>query len=995
MKDKFGQGNRVGENHRFKAIGALLRACTGILMAHFLLLISHSANAQGLPLIRNYTATEYGGHNRNYDIAIGQDGTVFVANFEGLLYYDRVRWRMIHTPEINRITMVYCDKKNTIWVGGYNYFARLRKSANGELYMQKIGQKNSGDENGQEQKAPFKGEVMEMFEDQSTAKLQFVATDNNIYEIDETDEDLPTVSVKKRAKTNSRSGVDMGAVALQALEDNSDNSALDDITQIESLDGGLWVKVKKNHGLVICDNHGRELYTISEANGLCSNQVKWVAYDGHGLLWGATFHGIFAIEVPSVYSYFLPKDGFAGEVHAITAFDGKIYVGSTNGLYVIEQSQSAGSTVRGGKVPSSPQCRRIAEINNICWTLCEGNDGLLVASSSGIYKIAHGGSVSRLTTNSTSSMYVEKQGFGNGRTKTDDKIYAGEPDGVYCYQAGKVEKVCSLPLVTEIRKNAQGELWFKNVHGETKGRAPGRKAEPLDDLARNLLMPLSDIDVKAQYRHDNQIWVGGDEILAIIDTDKRDLARLTDCRTVRFRSVIMGTDSVLWGGYGEQPKELPELGSNEGHLHFYYALDYAPLSGKTLYRYRLDNSKWSVWSEKQDMEFPNLSYGSFVLSVQAKLANGELSEVATVDFSIAPPLLRRWYMMGLYLVIMAYLFYLLFRYRLKRLQKEKIKLENIVKERTSEVVKQKDEIEEKSRSLEKALEELGNAQHELIRQEKMATVGKLTEGLIDRILNPMNYIINFSKMSNDLLKDLKANIDNNKECIDKEDYEDTLDVLDMLTQNLESVDQYGQNTTRTLKAMEEMLKDRSGGYVDMDWLPVLQQNEKMLATYFAKEKEQYHIKTTFSLPNRAMPLHGNPEMLSKTVMSLLGNAVYAVIKKAEKTLSGMPQSNYAPEISLTVTLASRKGSGKSYVLKIRDNGIGIGEKTINKIFDPFFTTKTTSEAAGVGLYLSREIVQNHGGDISVASVKDEYTEFTITIPVASGQNKSEKTINEN
>ena len=69
-----------------------------------------------------------------------------------------------------------------------------------------------------------------------------------------------------------------------------------------------------------------------------------------------------------------------------------------------------------------------------------------------------------------------------------------------------------------------------------------------------------------------------------------------------------------------------------------------------------------------------------------------------------------------------------------------------------------------------------------------------------------------------------------------------------------------------------------------------------------------------------------------------------------------------------------------YVLKIRDNGIGIEEKILSKIFDPFFTTKTTGEAAGVGLYLSREIIQNHGGDISVQSVKDEYTEFMITLP---------------
>ena len=105
-------------------------------------------------------------------------------------------------------------------------------------------------------------------------------------------------------------------------------------------------------------------------------------------------------------------------------------------------------------------------------------------------------------------------------------------------------------------------------------------------------------------------------------------------------------------------------------------------------------------------------------------------------------------------------------------------------------------------------------------------------------------------MSIDLLKDLKGNIDNEdtvrndgQVIIREDDYEDTLDVLDMLTENLQNVDQYGQNTTRTLKAMEEMLKDRTGGYVDMDLLPVLQQDSEMLANYYAKEKEQNHIQT--------------------------------------------------------------------------------------------------------------------------------------------------------
>jgi signal transduction histidine kinase len=172
--------------------------------------------------------------------------------------------------------------------------------------------------------------------------------------------------------------------------------------------------------------------------------------------------------------------------------------------------------------------------------------------------------------------------------------------------------------------------------------------------------------------------------------------------------------------------------------------------------------------------------------------------------------------------------------------------------------------------------------------------------------------------------------------------------------------------------MEEMLKDRSGGIVDMDLIALIRQNEEMLAKYFEKDISEYHIKTVFNYPDTTVHINGNAEQLSKTFMSLLGNAVYATVKKAQRT-------QYAPEIDFTIT-----PKDDTVEILIKDNGIGIEDTIINKVFDPFFTTKTTGEASGVGLYLSREIIQNYGGDISVTSQKNEYTEFSIILPINNG-----------
>ena len=483
------------------------------------------------------------------------------------------------------------------------------------------------------------------------------------------------------------------------------------------------------------------------------------------------------------------------------------------------------------------------------------------------------------------------------------------------------------------------------------------------------LNAISEYNVRDILRDEDKLFMGGDFGLIVFRTSFTDPI-LESNPKLCIRTVKLNGDSILWGGYGEMPKRLKNLSSDERNLEITFALDNTILIKNTLYRYRLNNGSWSAWDEEQEAKLTSLGPGRYTFEVQAMDAYGHVIQTEALKFEIQRPFYQRWYMMILYLFLIGIFIYLSVRFRLHRLEKEKVRLENVVQERTAEVVKQKDEIEEKSKSLQKALDELAQAQNELIRQEKMATAGKLTQGLIDRILNPLNYINNFAKLSEGLAKDIKANIEDEKENMNEDNFEDTMDVLDMLIGNLQKVSEHGQNNTRILKAMEEMLKDRSGGIKPMDLVPVLNQDEEMTKSYFAEKINQYGIKVNFNIPQKNIAINGNSEQLSMTLMSMLGNAIYAVVKKAQR-------ENYEPEVTLSVNTSAEQLS-----IVIRDNGIGIEDTIINKIFDPFFTTKPTGEAAGVGLYLSREIIQNHGGDISVKSEKNVYTEFTITLPIS-------------
>ena len=962
-----------------------------IFLYGLMLLSTCMAMAQGLPFLRNFTAEEYHGNKSNFDVVIGRDGTVYVANFEGLMYYDKAEWRMLHNPGITRITVVYQDAHGVIWVGGYNYFGRVITKENGELALRQMAKPGM-----------FRGEVLEMWE--KNGLLHFLVNDGNMYMV----KNNKVVLEKLVDKNLTNKGL-TDIVNVDAVESGNNNDlVLRNITQELELYNGYKLLVWPGKGIVVTDATGHELYTLNEDNGLCNNNVSWIDYDGHGMVWGVTDNGVFALEIPSVYSRFTSYEGLKGDVTAIDVFMGRKYVGTSTGLF-----RQVGRHME--KVPG---------INHACWGIVPTANAMYVATANGTFRISGEGTPRQLTTTSTTGiMYY------------DGVIYTGEQDGIYTMTAdgnGR-KKICKLEMTKVIQRDAKGRIWARNLYGEV-WRAENKQSlfrpyklnyvddnistlVPLEDsicvinilatspfpypqfshidkrkvtwLTNNegkglyrwkynrklhdidtQLFPFNDNAICALYNDDKEVWLGLDNGLTVINLQEKDPA-LTFTPKLSFRSVVLNGDSVLWGGYGEIKKGLLDLDSDQRDLRFTFSLSHVPLVGKTLYRHRLNNGSWSAWDEDTQVEYLNLSYGSYKLSVQAMQANGKLSEIATLGFSIAYPFYMRWYMGVLYVLLFGFLVMLVFRYRLHRLNMEKQKLERVVKERTSEVVKQKDEIEEKSKSLEKALDDLNNAQHELIRQEKMATVGKLTQGLIDRILNPLNYINNFSKLSEGLVKDIEANIEDDKANMDKENYEDTVDVLDMLRVNLQKVGQHGQNTTRTLKAMEEMLKDRSGGIVPMSLTSVLKQDFDMLNAYYADDISKYSIKTVLSMPEDEININGNATQLSRMVMSIVANAVYAVVKKAKREQPGA----YVPEISLKAVVGENNVS-----IIIRDNGIGIEDTIKEKIFDPFFTTKTTGEAAGVGLYLSREIVQNHGGDIQMKSVKDNYSEFTITLP---------------
>ena len=116
-----------------------------------------------------------------------------------------------------------------------------------------------------------------------------------------------------------------------------------------------------------------------------------------------------------------------------------------------------------------------------------------------------------------------------------------------------------------------------------------------------------------------------------------------------------------------------------------------------------------------------------------------------------------------------------------------------------------------------------------------------------------------------------------------------------------------------------------------------------------------------------------PQDLSRAVLNVMNNACYAV---RERQLSD-EDKDYMPEISISVEFL-----GGNLVIKISDNGAGMTDEVKQKLYENFFTTKPAGEGTGLGMSITRDIIENkHGGKISFVSEKGKGTEFKFEIPV--------------
>ncbi|HKJ47579.1 MAG TPA: ATP-binding protein, partial [Christiangramia sp.] len=264
---------------------------------------------------------------------------------------------------------------------------------------------------------------------------------------------------------------------------------------------------------------------------------------------------------------------------------------------------------------------------------------------------------------------------------------------------------------------------------------------------------------------------------------------------------------------------------------------------------------------------------------------------------------------------------------------------------------------------EKALKELQQTQKQLIQSEKMASLGELTAGIAHEIQNPLNFVNNFSEVSNELLDEIFEEFENGN-------LDEVREILGDIKVNLDKINHHGKRADFIVKGMLQHSR-KGNSQKESTNLNALCDEFLRLAYHGLRAKDKSFnasLETDFDPDLENIDIIAQD--IGRVILNLLNNAFYAVLQKKNK----IDETGYEP----TVKISTRKKANHVQI-KIEDNGDGIPDNILDKIFQPFFTTKPTGQGTGLGLSLSYDIVKAHGGDLEVTTQNGKGTTFTIII----------------
>ncbi|MCK5466905.1 MAG: histidine kinase, partial [Cyclobacteriaceae bacterium] len=282
------------------------------------------------------------------------------------------------------------------------------------------------------------------------------------------------------------------------------------------------------------------------------------------------------------------------------------------------------------------------------------------------------------------------------------------------------------------------------------------------------------------------------------------------------------------------------------------------------------------------------------------------------------------------------------------------------------------------------LDELKSTQSQLIHAEKMASLGELTAGIAHEIQNPLNFVNNFSEVSEELVTELKEELEDGE-------VEEAKAISDDVIQNLQKINHHGKRASDIVKGMLQHSRT-STGQKELTDINKLADEYLRLAYHGLRAKDKsFNADFKADLDETLPKINVISQDIGRVLLNLINNAFYAVSRKINEGNEGLPaeasnfakasldksaKAGYVPSV-----IVSTKKNDKIIEITVQDNGNGIPKDAIDKIFQPFFTTKPTGQGTGLGLSLAYDIItKGHDGHLEVETEEGMGTRFIVRLP---------------
>jgi signal transduction histidine kinase/ligand-binding sensor domain-containing protein len=1044
------------------------------------LIFFNSFHTSGQQLfVQDYSNEFYEGGSQNWSVRQDKNNIFYVANNEGVLTYDGVKWDLFSLPNKEAIYSVAIDSIGKIYICSDNELGYFQRRSDGKYdYHSLLAMLPDSC------KQPLRISMVKVFDNKAFFENDrniyiyindhfkifaihndgLISSQNNLYlERDNAlfryrNEEFETVPYFKEVKGIRHSWItDYVPGSYLILDDKNQvwlvNEKYPDqctifseelnrnlkglkIQSIASLDNGN-IAIHIGKGILFFSKEGKLLYSIFK-----ENLMKWgfLLEDKQHNLWANADSDIYQIITSSPLSYYDKENGLTGFVVCFGKKGNHQYVGTDKGIFYHENRASfthlsetesyiwnfynfhnklyaVGSyimEIQGKKVTKiikhKAEYHSLCEVNNRPDRMLAGtNAGILLLqkrgtiwnrkkiegfdeetrfmqqdeegniwvshANKGIWKLCLNDQMDSVISH---TFYGRNEGLpsniNNRICRLREKIIVTTVDGIYSYnrnskqferqeEFGKVlgNNFC----IYSITEGAGGDVYFWGASPQKKETA-GLLKKQADGSFKLLLTPFNktsvffqnprvDVDAPLLVTNSGEVWIGNN--LKILNYNPEQKYFYNDSIQLSIKKV-WARDSLIYQNPSRKEIHTLPFALNNFRLEFFCSFFENP--EKTKYQYKMDGfeNKWSDWTFNKEAFFTNLPEGDYTFYVRAKNIYDVLSQPASFSFHINPPWYRTWMAYLLYLISFISLLYLIVQLNIKRVNRQKIALEGIVKEKTRELINANEELLDQSNLLSKQNHQLQKAQITIENKNKEIkhrneTLEEEVDKRTEELMQYNQQLEQFAFVTAHNLRGPVARILGLGNVLELTENvpDEVKTITDKLIFTAEEIDSVITDLNQILQ-----IRNMPSPLEELD----LKKETSKIISNLEKEINSSNAIVRTDFPEIRSVITSKI-YLDSILYNLLSNSIK--FRHPERT----------PDIKITAI------NENDYIcLVVSDNGLGIDlQKNRNKLFKLYSRFHFHIEGKGLGLYLTKTKVLTLGGKIEVKSEVNIGTTFKV------------------